>query len=271
MRHFIRACAIRKTGIICLFTVIAAMSYAQRPFSDASPFTDVRAEELRLDSLGYRAAFEYELADTAEPNGRRYLIGRYEYGVDGVVALRIEYGFDTDSTAWYYAYDTKGRVTQSSMISRRGIIQKSYSYNKKTGRIDHILVNAGETFKYVARYDKKGILTEFDVRRVENIADSSGKKVKFKRVEIPFERILFAYDTTSHPIADTTYTTGGQMKSASAYSYDAAGRMVSRSIHEPGNAVWTDSYSYDERGSLFRRIHADLTTGERKHFVMFYK
>jgi hypothetical protein len=247
-------------------------AYAQRQFTVASPFADVIGEQKRLDSLGYRNAYEYELADSTLPNGKRYLMGRYEYGVDGVVAAQIAYGFDTDSTAWYYAYTPKGKVTQVAMISRRAIIQSSYFYNKKTSRLDSIIVTKGPMYKQTAKYNKNGTLGEFDVQLIDIIPDTtSKKKKKFKRTLTPYERIVVAYDTNNRPIADTTYSAEGLVKIANIYSYDEAGRMASHMYHEPGNAAWAEEYMYDDRGSLYRRIHFDATTGTRTHFVMAYR
>lgn len=263
-----------KTGIACLLCTLYLSSFAQRQFTVVSPFVDVSSEQKRLDSMGFSNAYEYELADSTAPNGKRYLMGRYEYGVDGVVALKIAYGFDTDSTAWYYAYNTKGRVTQESMISRRAIIQSSYHYNRRTGRLDSIIVNKGELYKHLPKYNKNGTIAEFDVRKIEITPDTSGKpgkKKRYKRTLIPHERIVFVYDTNSRPIADTLYSIGGQVKTATAYTYDGSGRMTSYAYHEPGMAIWNDYYEYDDRGNLFKRIHFDITTGERKHFVMAYR
>ena len=109
-----------KKALIYIGIVVSCYSaHAQRLFTDASSFIEISAEQKRLDSLGYRNAYEYELADSSSPNGKRYLMGRYEYGVDGVIALKVDYGFDTDSTAWYYAYNNKGKMTQAAMVSRR--------------------------------------------------------------------------------------------------------------------------------------------------------
>jgi hypothetical protein len=260
-----------KKILIYIGCVFCLEGYAQRHFTDASSFAEVSAEQKRLDSLGFGNAYEYELADSTLPNGKRYLMGRYEYGVDGVVALKISYGFDTDSTAWYYAYNTKGRVTQESMISRRAIIQSSYHYNRKTGRLDSVIVNKGALYKHVAKYNKDGTIGGFDVLKIDFQPDTTKKKIKLKRVLTPHERIVVSYDTTKHPIADTLYSLEGQVKSASAYTYDEAGRMTSHAYHEPGMAIWTNYYFYDEKGSLAKRIHSDITTGKRVHFVMFYK
>lgn len=261
-----------KTGFACLLFALSVSAYAQREFTDVSPYADVNTEHKRLDSLGYRSAYEYELADSTQPNGKRYLMGRFEYGVDGVIATRIAYGFDTDSTAWYYAYNTKGKVTQMSMISRRAIIQNSYYYSKRNGRLDSVVVNKGQMFKKIARYAKNGTITDFDVQKIDITQDTAyKKKTRYKRMLSPFERIVVVYDTNNRPLTDTTYSLEGQMKDARTYTYDDLGRMTFQSFHEPGNAAWSEEYHYDDLGNLYRRVHFDATTGERKHFVMAYR
>lgn len=262
-----------KTGFACLLLALSSFTaYAQREFTDASPFADVNGEQKRLDSLGYRNSYEYELADSTMPNGKRYLMGRHEYGVDGVIAARIAYGFDTDSTAWYFAYTPKGKVTQATMISRRAIIQSSYHYNRRSGRLDSIVVNKGGLFKQVPKYNKNGTIAEFEVQRIDIFPDTTSKKKKrFKRTLTPFERIVIAYDTNSRPIADTTFLLDGPMRSANTYMYDEFGRMTFHAFHEAGKTTFSDEYTYDDLGNLFRRIHFDAATNDRKHFVTAYR
>jgi hypothetical protein len=273
-----------KTGFACLLIALSISTYAQRKFTVASPFAEVSAEQKRLDSLGYRAAYVYELADSAQPNGKRYLMGRYEYGVDGVVAVKIDYGFDTDSTAWYYAYDNRGRVTQASMISRRAISQSSYYHNRRTGRLDSIIVTSGDQRKQLVKYNKNGMILEFDTRRIDYVPDTTSKRKKDKRITTPIERTVFAYDTMDRIVADTIYSLGPLKQESptsftqdvwvsqtEAYTYDEFGRMTSWSRDQPGLSSTVEYYFYDDKGDLARRIDCDLTKGTRIHYVLFYK
>ncbi|HYH07965.1 MAG TPA: hypothetical protein VEK11_12980 [Thermoanaerobaculia bacterium] len=171
----------------------------------------------------------------------------------------------------FYEYDEGDRLVKVSAGSGADLQTRTFDYDA-AGLL--VYENHPENGATSYAYDARGHML---TRTVPGDTSGAADKLKLRFTYDAFERLLRVDDattTTSVPLKKYTYDEGhsgsnrsiGKMTSASRhndqpdlggeivvkeiYTYDNAGRMVSKKSETTGRPTFTDVYSYDELGNV---------------------
>ncbi|MGW7386709.1 DUF6531 domain-containing protein [Streptomyces sp. NPDC054794] len=196
-----------------------------------------------VDPTGGVTCFEYThfdlLAARTDPDGTRY---EFIYDTD----QRLVRVTNPQSLSWSYEYDSAGRLTAEKDFDGR--IQR-YTYDP-AGHLTTRINAQGQATRYehdalgrVVRKDAAGTVTTFEYDSTGNLVRAAGPDAVVAREYDPMGRIV-------------REAVNGHI---SRYTYDAAGRRISRTT--PSGL--TSSWSYDVAG---RHLSLSMGTGRTIDF-----
>ncbi len=201
--------------------------------AEGNPLTHTDAAGHRTD----RSSTHFDLPATrTDPDGTRYA---FSYDTE----LRLVAVTNPEGLTWSYGYDPAGRLTSESDFDGRTL---HYAHDA-AGRLVARTNGAGETHRF--ERDNCGLITrvtnaEGEVTSFEY--DAAGEMVRAFNDDAD---LTVLRDPLGRTLSETV---NGRTIS---YSYDAAGRRVSR--HTPSGV--RSSWSYDAAGR-----HTALATGDRR-------
>ncbi len=252
-------------NLFFLILLFCSTSYAQRPFSDASPQADHNAENSRILKLGYKTAGEYKVADPKIDAKEGSLTKSYEYGSGGFLSVLVDYAYD-DSTKSYYRYEFQGVLQVVNMVTSSEEISIGYSYNKK-GLLDEIIIAAAEARDEFVKHNKDGTIKEIDVRMPRLDMDENGEIIEpHKIINFPYQKVAYTYDKNKRPIIENTSKISSDEKSQIKYSYDASGRVTNIIQINSSNYQTSEDFTYGTSGDLVMRVFTD---GKDKSYFKF--
>ena len=250
---------------IFLFLLLCSTSYAQRPFSDASPQADHNAENSRILKLGYKTANEYRVSDSTIEPKEGTLIRSFEYGKAGLLSVLRDYDHDDTSTN-NYEYDPLGVIQDVNITMSSQEININYVYGKK-GLLDGITTSALDPLDKLVTHNGDGTIKEIDVRQMTRGMDENGETKEWKPMNyIPYEKVAYSYDKNKRPIIENTLEISSKGKSQIKYSYDASGRITNILRINISNYQTSEDFTYDTNGNLVVRV---LTDGKDKSYFKF--
>lgn len=106
----------------------------------------------------------------------------------------------------------------------------------------------------------------FDSTEIARFARLHVTRIEARRSDLPKEVVIYTLDAAGQPILETTMEQNGQRTittSEQSWSYDGAGRMLSRVLYAQGRLDNYDSVRYDAQGRIV--YHVWWLSGGRKH------
>ncbi|MFO7907411.1 MAG: RHS repeat-associated core domain-containing protein, partial [Pirellulaceae bacterium] len=204
----------------------------------------------------------------------------YAYNAAGQVTSK-DYDTTPDYVDYEYTYDTSGNLVSASYTTDEGTSTTQYTYDADAQWLERIDYPGGQWFEFeyddagrrTKRTDQLGHVENYtydDAGRLDVMTDESDELI----VDYDFDAAgrmskktlgngvytTYDYDEAGRLIDLGNYKADDSLLSRFQYTYDASGRVTSKtSTYPPGDArtSGTETYGYDRLGQLTRVEYPD--------------